>query len=460
MTRKRWQWAAALAAALGLPGLAAAQEGVWRAVARTPGPPVVVASTAPAAEPVVRLGRPVPLAAPRPLLAAVPHLIVRGQAAESSIPPPAPPVPPGDEGITPTAGTAPLQPPVPDPLLGDPPGTRASTHTVSQPADPAPPPPAAPFPADPGPGVATEHPVAPGFWEKCRGWLAWGDQGSVSGRSHFQSDTCFPCMISPVTMPFYFEDPRALTEIRPIFMYQSLNKNHVPWSGGNAYFYGTQARLAITDRLSFVLNELGGISFDPKDPLPPAHSGSGFAEVKLGPKFTFLRSSDTGSVAAAGLTFEIPTGSKGSFQDTGRLGLNPYVTYGQTFGRLPNGFGTINYLTTLGYEFATDDRRSEFFHWHHHLDYNVANTGFFPLIEFNWIRYTKAGNNIDLGTEGADLINFGSSSRKGKDFFSLAGGLRYRFSDHVILGSAFEFPLSGERGAETWRLTFDIIFRY
>src|SRR5438045_4098437 len=45
MTVKRMRWAAALAAALGLPGLAAAQGVVWRAVAGTPEKPAVVAST-------------------------------------------------------------------------------------------------------------------------------------------------------------------------------------------------------------------------------------------------------------------------------------------------------------------------------------------------------------------------------------------------------------------------------
>src|SRR5207244_2535714 len=92
--------------------------------------------------------------------------------------------PPGaGPDFKPTAGTAPMQPPV-----ADTPG-EASTHTVSGPPDVAPPGAASPFPppSDVAPGLVTDGSVAPSFWEKCRGWLTFGEQGSVSGRCSFQS---------------------------------------------------------------------------------------------------------------------------------------------------------------------------------------------------------------------------------------------------------------------------------
>jgi hypothetical protein len=482
------RWAAALAAALGVPGLAAAQEVVWRAVARTPEPPAVVAraQAAPTGSPVATLGRPVPLAAPgvQPVqrqcvakaagtvVAGRPLPLVRAQAADPEPPdpllapfnPPPPtadtavPPPPGsdtDAKIAPTAGTAPLQPPVAD-LLGAP-----TTHTASQPPDPGPPS-SSPFPPAPdvAPSLINDQPVAPSFWEKCRNWLTWGDRGSVAGHSWFQSDHCFDCLISPITQPFYFEDPRALTEVRPIFIYQHIPSS-APVGGGSVYFFGTQGRVAFTDRLSLVLNELGFVTLDPKNTIPGVVGrDTGFAEIKLGPKYTFLRNTDSGTVAAAGLTFEVPAGSRKVFQDTGSLGLNPYVSLGQTFGRLPGGFGTVNFLGTVGYDFAVDSQRSEFLHTHLHLDYNVANIGLFPLIEMNWIRYTKSGKNVNFGTEGADLINFGSETRRGRDFVSFAAGVRYRFTDCIIGGAAIEFPTSRENGLDRYRLTFDVIFRY
>jgi hypothetical protein len=286
--------------------------------------------------------------------------------------------------------------------------------------------------------------------------MEWGDKSS-NNHGWFKSDTCFNGLISPVSNPFFFEDPRSLTELRPIFIYQSVPSSN---GGGSAFFFGTQARLAITDRFSVVMNELGFVSLDPSG----APSNTGFAEVKIGPKYTFLRSSATGTVAAAGLTFEIPAGSAKVFQDTGTLGLDPYITIGQTFGRLPNGFGTLNLLGELGYSFATDSQRSEFVHASLHLDYNIANScTFYPLIELNWLHYTNHGNRFPfpgLGFEGGDLVNFGSATRRGDDVFTIAVGGRYRFTDNIFAGGAIEFPLSRERGLMDYRLTFDVIFRY
>ena len=38
----------------------------------------------------------------------------------------------------------------------------------------------------------------------------------------FKSDHCLDSFISPVSNPFLFEDPRSLTEVRPIFIYQGV----------------------------------------------------------------------------------------------------------------------------------------------------------------------------------------------------------------------------------------------
>ncbi len=86
---------------------------------------------------------------------------------------------------------------------------------------------------------------------------------------------------------------------------------------------------------------------------------------------------------------------------------------------------------------------------------------FYPLIELNWFHYTKRGTERDVGTEGGDLINFGSSSLdNGRDLVRLAFGARYKFSECVQLGTAFEFPLTSQKGLSDFRWTIDVIFRY
>ena len=77
----------------------------------------------------------------------------------------------------------------------------------------------------------------------------------------------------------------------------------MPFIGTSVTFFGTQARVAFTDRWSLVINKLGGISVTPGDG-SPFKSQTGFAEVWLGPKFTFYRGEENGAVAAGGLQLQ------------------------------------------------------------------------------------------------------------------------------------------------------------
>ena len=85
-----------------------------------------------------------------------------------------------------------------------------------------------------------------------------GITGCTPGRRWFQSDHGFDQMISPVTNPFFFEDPRALTEVRPIFIYQAIPGSS-PVASGSLFWYGTQLRPALTEKISLTINKLGGI---------------------------------------------------------------------------------------------------------------------------------------------------------------------------------------------------------
>jgi hypothetical protein len=168
-------------------------------------------------------------------------------------------------------------------------------------------------------------------------------------------------------------------------------------------------------------------------------------------------------VAAAGLFFQIPAGSGKVFQDTGTLSLVPYVTVGQNFGRLPQGFGSFNAIATTGYSFSVDKSRSDYYYLSAHLDFDVANLHrFWPLIEMNWYHYTTAGNGPPLGFEGTDLVNFGSSDPGNRDFLTIGPGIRYKFAfcENLQTGLAVEFPLTSQKELTSYRVTFDIIFRY
>jgi hypothetical protein len=355
------------------------------------------------------------------------------------------------------------------------PADNASSLVQTQATAPVfpPPGPGIPTPSFPGSepyncGVVSQPPAPAdrSFWDKCKGIF-----GSVPGlgspfesdgkRQWFESDHCFDNFISPVSNPFYFEDPRSLTEVRPIFIWETAPSHNPVFGSGNVEFFGLQARLAVTDRLSFVINKLGGIWQQPDHTTDEFGDKGGFAELWLGPKYTFLRCESTGTLGAVGLTFQIPAGSGSVEQDTGDLSLVPYISLAQSFWR--SSYGTFNAMATIGYDLRCDNQRSESFFTSWHLDYDIGNFHrIYPLVEINWFHYTRSGKVRPLNFEGRDLFNFGSEYVAGQNEASIALGARYKFrgSEAMQFGVAAELPIASDHGMQEFRLTLDMIFRY
>lgn len=288
------------------------------------------------------------------------------------------------------------------------------------------------------------------------GWFE-GVFGTQNG-AWFRSDHTFDGFISPVSNPFLFEDPRSLTELRPIFIYQAIPSRQADFHGGHVSFLGLQGRVAITDRWSLVFNKFGGIWLNSNSP-SPFRDASSFAELWLSPKFTFYRGEDTGTLAAAGLQFQIPTGSQSTFQNTGTLSLVPYVSFAQNFLRDFRA-GSFNVMANTGYSFSTNQQRSDYYYLSAHLDFDIANLHkFYPLFEMNWFLYTTNGNSTPIGSEGRDLINFGGHS-SGTGLLTGAFGGRVKITESAQVGAAFEIPFAGRRDLFSYRFTIDFILRY
>jgi hypothetical protein len=275
----------------------------------------------------------------------------------------------------------------------------------------------------------------------------------------FKSDHVFDNFISPMTQPFLFEDPRSVTEVRPIFLFQKVPSRQPDFRGGTLWFFGGQARVALTDRISLVIHKLGGLSIDTGS--GSIYNGStGFSEFWLGPKYTFWRDDQSGSVAAAGLQFQIPIGTRSIYQDTGTLSLTPYVSYAQNwdFGwRL----GSLNSLIGTGYSLSVTAHRSDYYYLSAQLDLDTFNNHrFYPLTGLNWQIYTANGKERPFfGSEGRDLFNVGGLSR-GRGLLTWAIGARYKISEAAQLGGAFELPLAGPRDFFSYRFSIDFILRY
>jgi len=269
---------------------------------------------------------------------------------------------------------------------------------------------------------------------------------------------------SPVSNPFYFEDPRALTQFKPIFIWQHTSTSNPYFDGGNNFFAGFQGSVAFTPWLSLTINQIGFDWINPRNGAPVGLSnGSGFSEVQLGPKVTFIRDCNIGTAAAVGLTFEIPVGSAAVLQDTGTLSLRPYFSFAQNFAK--SNYGSFNFMNTTGYDFAVDNQRNDFLFSSFHLDFDVGNKKiFYPLVELNWILYPDNGGGAQSWLRGGDLFNFGSLRHRRARRADAALGFRWK-----AIGETLQFGLAGQfnvlgnntgRHLDEFRLTADMIVRY
>jgi hypothetical protein len=296
-------------------------------------------------------------------------------------------------------------------------------------------------------------------WDDITGNAAGAFQGGAAGRQPFQSDHAFDVFSSPTTNPYFFSDPRALTEIRPVFIWQNTPNNNPVLRGGNDFDYAFVGSVAITENISIVINRLGFTTIAPHDN-PTLGTNTGFSELMLGPKLTFYRNEATQTVAAVGLIFDIPDGSGAVFQNTGHLMLDPYFSIAQNFGKNP--YGSFNFMNTTGYTFRTDNTRTEALFSSFHLDYEIGKR-FWPFIELNWRLYTRSGGENDVGFEGNDLANLGAEHIAGQNELNLAFGTRIKLNNFIFWGIAAEFnvlPNGSGQHLDQFRLTTDLIFRY
>ena len=172
----------------------------------------------------------------------------------------------------------------------------------------APPPPVDPFGGGgPGPGPAAGPVYGPtnpldcgvpgdkkgNFWERfCQHMKDCGKNFGSNGiftnnpdRKLFQSDHEFDMFSSPVSNPFFLLDPRSLTEVKPLFIYQQTRGSNPIFNGGSNFFVGLQGSLAVTDWLSFKISEFGVDFMEPDGSHNPLFSNNaGISELHIGPQ--------------------------------------------------------------------------------------------------------------------------------------------------------------------------------
>jgi len=273
-----------------------------------------------------------------------------------------------------------------------------------------------------------------------------------------RSDHCFDDFISPMIDFVHFEDPRTLTELRPIFLTHQFPGTLGPGNvaaGGSVQLFALQFRIALTERLSLIAVKDGYI-IDNSEGALDGLLDSGWADVTAGLKYNFLRNVDTGTLASAGFTYEIPMGSEQALQAQGDGEFHLFASAAQ---RLLDG--NAHYMTSFGWQVPVDqDAQSTSVHWLNHFDVRMTKQ-VYAFTEFSWWHWTDAASaGTAIGVSGQDLINLGDTAVEGNDLVTQNVGLKYKPHGNFEAGAAFEFPLTEFKDIIENRWQFEMIFRY
>ncbi len=274
----------------------------------------------------------------------------------------------------------------------------------------------------------------------------------------------------PISNPTLFDLALPQTGIHPIFAYHRLpdtintELGALPL-GGDVEVYALQLEYAFNERFSFIAMKDGYIDLNPDATLSDA---DGWANLAAGFKYAFLYDEATATAASFSLMVEAPTGNTDVFQGSGDGALLPAVSMVKVWDK-------FQFAESLGMKIPFNtDAESTSGYFSAHLSYELTER-FFPLVEVNWFHVFDPGDggqrfNDQVGGavpavvqfEGGDLFNLGAANAdENRDFVSLAAGFRYRLTDNIDLGAAYELPLTDEDDSlMESRITVDAVIRF
>jgi hypothetical protein len=117
-------------------------------------------------------------------------------------------------------------------------------------------------------------------------------------------------------------------------------------------------------------------------------------------------------------------------------------------------------MAGTGFRLRVSNEDSSFYDLGLHASYKVDD--FYPLVEVNWNHVMQAGDRLPIPDEGQDFFNLGASESAGNNLVSMGVGGRYRITDAIDFGAAYQFPLNNGDGTRIldYRVTTDLIFRF
>ena len=262
------------------------------------------------------------------------------------------------------------------------------------------------------------------------------------------SDHCFDRFISPISNPFFFEDPRSLTEVRGTFLDNSLPSQI---DGGDAQVWNGQIRGRVTDRFSVIAQRLGYLQVNQASGGGP----QGFLSAPVGVKYNFYRDVANQRLASIGATYFIPSDLGPDFPIPSDGDFHLFLSGGTRI------YDRGHWVSGTGFRLpANNNWGTQLWYWSNQWDYEVKD-GIYGLFGINWFHWMRSANlNSGSNVTGLDLLNIPVSGVAGNNVVSAVVGAKWKPNPHLELGSGFEFPLTDRTDILHNRLFIDAIIRY
>ena len=272
------------------------------------------------------------------------------------------------------------------------------------------------------------------------------------------SDPCFNNFVSPISNPMFMEDPRTLTEAKPLFIEQSrpIPRSNSARQGADFQVWAVQIRAALTERLSIVAAKDGWIDINS----PGIGNRDGFANLNAGLKYNLIRDPAAQFLLSAGFGYEIPLGQDRVFQGNGDGDWNFYLSGGKQLA------DDLYWISCSGFRIPNDHNQgSQMWYWSNSFAYQFLpgarnGTGWYAMWEINWFHWMRSGNAFSFNFEGVDLINLGSNDVAGNDIATMFWGPKWKPTPWQEIGAGFEIPVTDRRDVLRNRVTAHWIFRY
>lgn len=279
------------------------------------------------------------------------------------------------------------------------------------------------------------------------GWLDLldldGSFGAAGGHTRY---------VPAVSNPLFNETPYITTELRPLYLHNEIPNGFVT-QGGHIDAGAVEARIALTDRLGFIAPKDGYAHLHFNEALKDT---TGFENIAFGLKYAVWSAPLDGEILTLGGLYEPPIGNL----RTSGLKLQGHGGGGffNLFAAGAKRLGPFEVEGNVGANLAADGKHdSSLVHYAGHLNYELAER-LFGVAELNGFTVFDEGRRTAGNFEGVDLVNFGT--RNAETVITAAFGFRYQLTDKILVGAAYERPITHREDILGSRMYVDLVVRY